>query len=277
MKYTLTINQKQALELGLNFQQAVILGLICDSHSWAETEIIDGKVYYWTARQKIAEELEILNLKPDSVYRHLKSLEKLGLIDYIKSGKKDCVKLTEKGKTYYVGNKSENDEIYYVGNKSEKDENSEINPTKLGNKSEFNSEINPTYKNTNLIRATKDKYSKELQKEILDKSETYPSVNLDALAEWIEFKPAYKKIAAVTKTLNFLSKYNFNTQQEIIDMSIRNNYQGLFEPKSNQSYKQQDAYRKNNIIDTFIDNNFNLHEHLGRNEDVVESEVITHG
>ena len=60
-------------------------------------------------------------------------------------------------------------------------------------------------------------------------------------------------------------------------MSIRNNYQGLFEPKSNQSYKQQDAYRKNNIIDTFIDNNFNLHEHLGRNEDVVESEVITHG
>ena len=117
MKYTLTVNQKQALELGItNINQAIILGLIADSHSWAETEIIENEVYYWTARQKIAEELEILNLKPDSVYRHLKSLEKLGLIDYVKSGKKDCVKLTKKGKTYYVGNKSE------------KEENSEINP-----------------------------------------------------------------------------------------------------------------------------------------------------
>jgi len=107
MKYTLTVNQKQALELGItNINQAIILGLIADAHSWAETEIINEKVYFWTARQKIAEELEILNIKPDSVYRHLKSLEKLGLIYYIKSGKKDCVKLTEKGKTYYVGNKS---------------------------------------------------------------------------------------------------------------------------------------------------------------------------
>jgi len=148
MKYTLTINQKQALELGLtNVSQSVILGLIADAHSWAENEIIDGVVYFWTARQKIADELPLLDLKSDSVYRHLKSLEKLGLIDYIKLGKKDCVKLTKLGKSYYVGNKSENDT------------NSEINPSKFGNKSENNSEINPTYKNTNLIRATRDKYT----------------------------------------------------------------------------------------------------------------------
>ena len=232
MKYTLTINQKQALELGItNVNQVVILGLIADAHSWAETEIIDNEVYFWTARQKISEELPLLNLKPDSVYRHLKSLAGLGLIDYIKSGKKDCVKLTKKGKSYYVGNKSEFEENHYVGNKSEKHQNSEINPTKLGNKSEFNSEINPTYKNTNLIRATKDKYSKKLQKEILEKSHSYSNVNLDALSEWIEHKPAYKKIGAITKVLNFMSQYDFLTQQKIVDTSIMNNYQGLFEPK----------------------------------------------
>jgi len=145
MKYTLTVNQKQAIELGIkNINQAIILGLISDAHTWAEHEIIDNEVFYWTSRQRISEELEILNLKPDSVYRHLKSLADLGLIIYKKSGKKDCVKLTKKGKSYYVGNKSE------------KSENSEINPTKLGNKSEKNSEINPTYKNTNNIRATRD-------------------------------------------------------------------------------------------------------------------------
>ena len=154
MKYTFTINQKQAIELGLtNINQTIILGLIADSHTWAETEIIDGTVYYWTARQKIANELPLLNLKPDSIYRHLKSLADLGLIDYIKSGKKDCVKLTKLGKSYYVGNKSE------------LDTNSEINPTKLGNKSEKHSEMNPTYKNTNTIRATRDKSKKINKKE----------------------------------------------------------------------------------------------------------------
>ena len=251
MKYTLTVNQKQALQLGItNINQAIILGLIADAHSWAEPEIIDGEVYYWTARQKIAEELEILNLKPDSVYRHLKSLEKLGLIDYIKSGKKDCVKLTEKGKTYYVGNKSENDEIYYVGNKSEKYENSEINPTKLGNKSEFNSEINPTYKNTNLIRVTSDKSYKKIQKEIFTKLNE--SVNLESLAEWLEYKK-YKSIAPITKTINFLSKYDLNTQQKIVDSSIMNGYKGLFEPKQQQKHQQSntnvDFALKHNVFD----------------------------
>ena len=150
MKYTLTINQKQALDLGItNINQAVILGLIADAHSWAEPQIIDNEVYFWTARQKISNEIPLLNLKPDSIYRHLKTLRDLGLIEYVKFGKKDCTRLTKKGKSYYVGNKSENDD------------NSEINPNKLGNKSENNSEINPTYKNTTSIRVTSDKNKKE--------------------------------------------------------------------------------------------------------------------
>ena len=108
MKYTLTINQKQALKMGMNnINQVIILGLIADAHSWATPEMIKKEVYYWTARTKIAEELPLLKLQADSVYRHLKSLAKLGLIDYKKIGKKDCVKLTKEGKKYYVGNKSE--------------------------------------------------------------------------------------------------------------------------------------------------------------------------
>ncbi|WP_373069856.1 hypothetical protein [Sulfurimonas sp.] len=189
MKYTLTINQKQALELGLtNVNQAVILGLIADAHSWATHEVIDTEVYYWTARQKIAEELPLLDLKADSVYRHLKALSEIGLIDYVKHGKKDCVKLTEKGKSYYVGNKSEFDE------------NSEINPKKLGNKSEKNSEINPTYKNTNPIRATKDKSKKNIKKDFtfsLTKTSQFENIS----KEYQEKLKAY----AVTKD----GAYNF--------------------------------------------------------------------
>jgi DNA-binding MarR family transcriptional regulator len=145
MRYSLYVNQKQALSLGLNINQALILQLIGEAHSWATPQIIDDEVYYWTARQKIADELTILNLKSDTIYRHIKSLAEKGLIDYKKVGKKDCIKLTEKGKNYYVGNESE------------KEQNSEIDSTKLGNESENNSEMNPTYNNTNIINIQDNK------------------------------------------------------------------------------------------------------------------------
>ena len=145
MKYTITINQKQAVELGLtNINQIFILDLLSTASTWAKTEIIDEDVYYWVARQVISSELPVLDLKPDTVYRHLRALAENGFIEHIKKGKKDCIRLTEKGKSYYVGNKSE------------KEANSEINPKKLGNKSEKNSEINPTYPNTNINPTTKD-------------------------------------------------------------------------------------------------------------------------
>lgn len=138
MKYNLNINQKRALDLGVNnINQAHIFDLLSVSQVWAKPEIVEGKVFYWVARQKICAELEILNMKPDTVYRHLTQLRKLGLINYITIRKKDLIQITELGKSYYVGNRSE------------KEENSEIDPSKLGNRSEFNSEIDPTYNTYN--------------------------------------------------------------------------------------------------------------------------------
>lgn len=145
MKFTITVNQKQAKELGIkNINQAIILSLISEAHTWAEHEIVDGEVYYWASRTKILEELELLDLKSDTIYRHFKTLANLGLIDYVKKGKKDCVRLTKLGKTYYVGNESE------------KTKNSEMNPSKFGNESEKHSDLNPTYKNTKEHKSTKD-------------------------------------------------------------------------------------------------------------------------
>ncbi len=136
MKYSLYINQGMAIELGLtNINQTHVFDLCTSVSTWAKPEVVDGEVYYWVARQVIVDELPLLNMKPDTVYRHLKSIAKLRLIDYIKVGKKDCIRVTALGKKYfskgkepYVGNKSELDSG--LGNKSEKDaENSEINPT----------------------------------------------------------------------------------------------------------------------------------------------------
>jgi len=154
MKYTLTINQPQAIELGISsVNQALIFDMLTSAATWAKPAIIDNDVYYWVARQTIANELKLLNLKPDTIYRHLKSLAKIGLINYKKVGKKDCIQITKKGQKYLSKDKnstmSETNSNHYVGNKSELIQNSEIYPSKFGNKSEKNSEINPTYPTTN--------------------------------------------------------------------------------------------------------------------------------
>jgi len=156
MKYNLNVNQKRALELGIvNINQAHIFDLLSCSQVWAKTEIVEGEVFYWVARQRICDELPIIALKPDTVYRHLKNLSNLGLIKYTTLGKKDLIQITKEGKSYYVGNRSE------------LSKNSEIDPTKLGNRSEFCSEIDPTYKDTNIIINTND-YKKTYKKENLE-------------------------------------------------------------------------------------------------------------
>jgi len=222
MKYTLIINQKQALELGMkNVNQVIILGLIADSHSWAEPEIIDSQVYYWTARQKISDELPLLNLKSDSVYRHLKTLAVLELIDYRKVGKKDCVRLTKKGKSYYVGNKSEFDN------------NSEINPNELGNKSEKNSEINPTYKNTNSIRVTKEikeeeRYTKDFSEILNIWNEVAATSNLNKVSK-LTTKRRNKIITRLNENENFLEDF----KAAIENIKLSNFLQG----KNNRNWK----------------------------------------
>lgn len=143
MKYNLHVNQVQAIELGIkNINQALIFDLLSICAVWAEEEIIDNKVYYFVARQKIADELKILDLKLDTVYRHLKSLADIGVIEYKKSGKKDCIRITKKGKKYHSNTMSE------INPNFEENTMSEINPKKLGNKSEKHSDLFPTYNTT---------------------------------------------------------------------------------------------------------------------------------
>lgn len=162
MKYNITINQKQAVKMGItNINQLIIFDLLANASVWADPIIIEDRVYYFVARQKVMEELPLLGLKSDTIYRHLKGLNDLGLIDYKKEGKKDCVKVTELGKSYFSTSK-----------------NSEIDPNKLGNRSEKHSEIDPTYNNTRAYNNYKTNTNTlsvseptQQNKEILEKEE----------------------------------------------------------------------------------------------------------
>ena len=148
MKYNLYINQLKAIELGItNLNQAHIFDLLTTSSSWASIKIINNEYFYWVSRQTICRELVLLNMKPDTVYRHLKSLQKIGLIFYKKLGKKDCIKITPKGKKYLT-----NDPKITM---------SEMNPNHyVGNESEKHSDLNPTYPTTNINHTTNNNKKK---------------------------------------------------------------------------------------------------------------------
>jgi DNA-binding PadR family transcriptional regulator len=200
MRYSLYINQPVALDLGIeNTTEAIIFDYLTIASTWAKPEIIDNKVYYWVERQKICDEHKILDLKPKTVYRYLRKLHQKGLIDYQKLGKKDCIAITELGKTYIsstMGNKnsspmwnlnSHKEELKFPSDGNKNSTYKYTNPIHLSDNSlskgaDFlksqNSFINymrATFKNKTI--ATTDQYTgKKIQVAISDKGYLYDKI-----------------------------------------------------------------------------------------------------
>ena len=168
MKFQLNINQPQALNLGItHITLAHIFDLLTTASTWANNIIIEDEVYYWVARQTIIAELPLLPMKPDTVRRHLNTLCKLGVIDYKLIGKKDCIRLTQKGKKYL----SKGEENTMSDSNSSKGEFKSVksaNTDSNSSKGEFKSvktpkkaNSNPTYPSTILYPSTNDTYMHE--------------------------------------------------------------------------------------------------------------------
>ena len=155
MRFSTYLNNAKCMEWQINATQGILFSLLYEAPAWAKEEIIENKTYYFVSRNLILEELPMFFEKSDTVYRNLKVLQEKGLIEYIKQGKKDLIRITAKGKTWneFKENNSEKNPSF--------EENSEKNPSKFGKKSEKqenNSEKNPTnnntiynYNNTNIL------------------------------------------------------------------------------------------------------------------------------
>ena len=155
MRFSTYLNNAKCMEWKINATQGILFALLYEAPAWAKEEIIENKTYYFVSRNLILEELPMFFEKSDTVYRNLKVLQEKGLIEYIKQGKKDLIRITTKGKTWNE----------FKDNNLEKspssEQNSEKNPNNLGKKSEKepkNSEKNPTnnntiynYNNTNIL------------------------------------------------------------------------------------------------------------------------------
>lgn len=155
MRFSTYLNNAKCMEWQINATQGILFSLLYEAPAWAKEEIIENKTYYFVSRNLILDELPMFFEKSDTVYRNLKALQEKGLIEYIKQGKKDLIRITAKGKTWneFKENNSEKNPSF--------EENSEKNPSKFGKKSEKqenNSEKNPTnnntiynYNNTNIL------------------------------------------------------------------------------------------------------------------------------
>lgn len=197
MRYTHSINAVKCLEWDINLAQGALIDLINQASSWAKPHVIDDEVYYWISRNKVIDEIPVAYSKADTVYRSIKSLAEKGIINHVKSGKRDLINLTEKGKSWNVKGTDIGDAK--LGNKSELVEKSEINPSEVGNKSEKtpkNSEISPTDKNTN-YKSINDK--KEKPQTSSKKEDVFKPVKPEQVSDqtWNDLLALRKKKRAV--------------------------------------------------------------------------------
>lgn len=181
MKYSINIDQINSLAWGLNLSEAAVFTYLFHVPTWADPVLINGKTFYFAARQKTCRDVPLISDKPDTIYRIYKSLHEKGVICYLKWMGKDCMRITEKGKGW----------------------NSEKNPSiaiELGKKSEStrkifrkDSEINPTYNSTiDNHTILLDKESVELHSTVTlidEVDET--SVEIHHVPEW--FQNDYEK------------------------------------------------------------------------------------
>lgn len=153
MQFSIFINQARAVEWGLNAQQAMLFAYVYGVPSWADSVVRDGVTFYRIDKAKILGDLPLLTDKIDTVYRLLKALADINLLEMSRNGHHTIVRLTEKALRWNVA-QSMPAPIPVDNSPSAVDKQgrcvavppkiSEKNPENIGKKSEKISEKNPT-------------------------------------------------------------------------------------------------------------------------------------
>lgn len=234
MKRYLNIPQETIINsrLDLDLQDACLLDFIVSfSHSnTIRKEHLHGKVYFWFDYGHVAVNLPLIRLAKDSIYRRFKKYVELGLLE----PHPDNVILR---RPYYTfTNKLMS--LLYVGFESDSPENFPSNP---GRFSEVTPEIFPT--DSNIIDSN-----------IKDSNKVVPPFTGNEFKEaWLGYESMRKKIKKPlneysTKlaygTLLKLSCGNESVAVKILEQSIFNSWQGLFELRESSSESQDNSQRR---------------------------------
>lgn len=174
MRYNFNINQKSIIDNNLNIDvidACLIDYLIGFSLS---SKIIkmqhNENTYYYFSHSKIMQDCPLLNLKKDSIYRRLKNLCEVGLLEQHPNSKglrMSMYAFTDLLQNIIIGNTATSDE----------------NPKGIGRKSDGVSDENPNYNtiNNNTINIDKEIMSEQ-------SSDDTPLLNLDVTNQTLEIK-----------------------------------------------------------------------------------------
>lgn len=226
MRYTSTINNVKSKEWGLNIKQAYLFSWIYELPSWAETNTIDGEVYYFSSKTKIIEELSLISDKVDTIYRYLKNLEEFGLIKIKKLGIKDFVLITEKGKTW---NSEKNPTLGEISEETRKKirDNSEKNPT-------YNNIIDNIYKDNKSICGFQENTPLDSSSKDLSKDQT---IDFDLLLKFFNQVTGKKIRKVIPKAKNgFISIIKSGYSKADIKNAIINCYKDEYHINTNHKY-----------------------------------------
>lgn len=178
MQYTININQKYIIDsnLDVDFSDSAILYVCILYAPFCNKIEYEGKTFYWFDHNKILEEIPLLRLKKDSVYRRMKKLCDLGLISQHPNNEK-------MGKSFYAINE---EALGFISDSSSRKNTlgfsskvSDSNPTTLGFssiKNETPSEKEPTNHITSIINHNTNNQKAELEKFCNDVIENFISV-----------------------------------------------------------------------------------------------------
>jgi hypothetical protein len=115
-------------------------------------------------------------------------------------------------------------------------------------------------KNTNLDKNTNIKKKINKKEFLLDhiSSLNASDLNTSSLFEWLDYKKYSYTAIGIDKLVKLLIRFDFATQQKMVDNSIINGYKGIFEIKNQQAYNQQSQTK--NAIDRVLKQRYQTKE-----------------
>jgi hypothetical protein len=143
MKSEIKINQEKIIQSNLNvdFIDVVIIDFVIDFSAHASVKISNNGIdFYWFPYKKIIDELPLLRLKEDSIYRRMKRLCEIGLLIHFEGSKtigRSFFSITKKG----YGLKSDIIEIKEVSEEIQKVEEKSIKKPKIVRKKSIKKHI----------------------------------------------------------------------------------------------------------------------------------------
>ena len=250
MKYTINgFNQEIAIQLELDSDDLLILRWFVDFAGTQKMikEVVDGQPYYWIKYEAVLENLPILKIKSDTLFRRIKKMVKVGVLNQLISNKKGKTSLYGFGPNYDALISKSAPIIMPINN----EKHSEINPSKKSadtrknirtypekNPSEY-SEKNPDPNNILLKEnSSNNNYQSDSQSEIMkfyltvfkEKSQ-YLAINFE---DYTQYQMRLENIIDQIS----ISKVNYNINDaELTPLQVLREIQYIFARQYDEAYK----------------------------------------